>query len=137
MRAKFYYLQSTAHRMIKLAIQNGDIIRPQNCEICGKPDDLIEAHHHDYSLPLDVIWLCRSCHLKAHGKRLVVHTKRFDAANIVRKHLLDNPQDLDMSAYRLAEFLNVGKSTVNNVQRELKGQNGHSANGHTNGNSGH
>lgn len=56
------------------------------------------------------------------------HTKKPDASEIVRKHLLDNPQDLDTSAYRLAEFLNVGKSTVNNVQRELKGLN-HSSNG--------
>ena len=34
------------------------------CQICGDPE--VEMHHHDYDKPLDVIWLCRSCHLEYH-----------------------------------------------------------------------
>lgn len=35
------------------------------CAQCGKtPTD---GHHHDYSKPLDVTWLCRSCHMRLHG----------------------------------------------------------------------
>lgn len=34
------------------------------CEKCNSQDS--EMHHEDYSKPLEIIWLCRSCHLKLH-----------------------------------------------------------------------
>lgn len=46
---------------VRRAIEKGVLIRPDRCELCGKeckPD----AAHHDYSLPLSVHWLCKSCH---------------------------------------------------------------------------
>lgn len=51
------------HYAISDAIRRGDIMRPDNCQECGiscKPD----AHHPDYTKPLDVQWLCRICHAK-------------------------------------------------------------------------
>ena len=35
------------------------------CEKCANPKS--EAHHPDYSKPLDVMWLCRRCHRIEHG----------------------------------------------------------------------
>ena len=32
---------------------------------CGNIN--VEAHHEDYSKPLEVIWLCRECHLEHHS----------------------------------------------------------------------
>ena len=46
-------------------IASGAITR-QPCEACGEPRS--EAHHHDYSKPLDVQWLCRTCHTQEHAK---------------------------------------------------------------------
>jgi transcription elongation factor Elf1 len=44
------------------AIKNGTIqVLP--CLICGEK---AEAHHHDYSRPLDVMWLCSKHHREAH-----------------------------------------------------------------------
>jgi hypothetical protein len=36
------------------------------CSICGA--ERAEAHHPDYSKPLDVIWLCKTHHAQAHRK---------------------------------------------------------------------
>ena len=36
-----------------------------NCEKCGSVNR-VEAHHHDYNLPLDVTFLCKACHTTWH-----------------------------------------------------------------------
>ena len=56
-----------SRRMVYQAIRSGRITKPDHCEHCGlivareKPHEL-QAHHEDYSRPLEVQWLCYSCH---------------------------------------------------------------------------
>jgi hypothetical protein len=45
------------------AIQGGRIT-PLPCLVCG---ERAEAHHPDYSRPLDVVWLCPAHHRQAHA----------------------------------------------------------------------
>jgi hypothetical protein len=52
-----------AHNTVNRAITNGILIR-EPCEICG--DKKTEAHHDDYSKPLDVRWLCSKHHKAWH-----------------------------------------------------------------------
>lgn len=40
-------------------------IKKLPCRDCGSEKS--EAHHEDYDKPLEVIWLCRDCHLKLHN----------------------------------------------------------------------
>lgn len=40
-------------------------IKKEDCKTCGSSKS--EMHHSDYSKPLEVTWLCRSCHLKEHA----------------------------------------------------------------------
>lgn len=119
-RANYYYLQSYAHNMVKLALRQGDLIKPNCCSKCGNYDSLIEAHHYDYSLPLSVIWLCRSCHLKIHGSRLRMHTKVQNASELARAYFNAHPEALDMPARELVDVIGVGKSTINNVQQSMR-----------------
>lgn len=41
------------------AVRSGKLVR-QPCEVCGKLP--VEAHHEDYTKPLEVHWLCREHH---------------------------------------------------------------------------
>ena len=55
-----------AHHVVQNAIETGALKR-QPCVKCGAtPTD---AHHEDYTRPLDVEWLCRRCHLNEHRRR--------------------------------------------------------------------
>lgn len=56
------------HRVAR-AIKSGKILKPECCSICGKKGKTV-AHHHDYSKPLDVIFVCQSCHKRIHAGTL-------------------------------------------------------------------
>lgn len=51
-----------AQRRVAYAVEKGRLLRPSACEKCGTVGK-IEAAHKDYTAPLDVRWLCRSCHV--------------------------------------------------------------------------
>lgn len=62
-RAKFP-LKNRARGILNNHTRNGRILK-EKCKICGKLK--VEAHHPDYSKPLEVIWLCIYHHKKLHG----------------------------------------------------------------------
>ena len=53
------------------AMRTGRLV-PQPCEECGA--ERVEAHHDDYSRPLDVRWLCRRHHSYQH-RALILKTR--------------------------------------------------------------
>ena len=67
-RANAAYLErypekNRARHVVNNAIRNGTIIR-QPCFQCG--NERAEAHHEDYSKPLEVIWFCDFHHKERH-----------------------------------------------------------------------
>lgn len=54
--------RALARAKLHYAVAVGTIIRPTRCELCGRNNSAIEAHHPDYTHPLSVRWLCRACH---------------------------------------------------------------------------
>lgn len=67
-RIEYYHTHKnmeSARRKVRQAIQCGKIM-PYFCEVCGKS---AEAHHDDYSKPLDVRWLCSIHHKRLHREK--------------------------------------------------------------------
>lgn len=54
-----------AQMLIHYSLKTGVIKKPKFCEKCGE-DKVLQGHHMDYSKPLDVLWLCPSCHKAVH-----------------------------------------------------------------------
>ena len=65
--AKKYPSKARARGIVKNHIKYGKIKRPTICSCCNRKD-VIHAHHEDYSKPLEIIWLCASCHRLLHKR---------------------------------------------------------------------
>lgn len=57
-------IKREAHDKVRQAILKGNLQR-QPCEKCNTTDK-VEAHHEDYSKPLEVMWLCDAHHKERH-----------------------------------------------------------------------
>lgn len=69
-----YPLKTKARGAVSSAILCGTIDRPNICSTCNKKC-VPEAHHHKgYALEfhLDVIWVCKKCHLDLDAKQLPI-----------------------------------------------------------------
>ena len=56
-----------AQTALNNALRDGKLVKG-NC-VCGESEGVV-GHHHDYSQPLDVVWMCRRCHGLEHRKGL-------------------------------------------------------------------
>lgn len=57
-----------AQTIVANAIRCGRLVR----QVCEKCNTIGEAHHSDYSKPLEVRWLCRKHHMELHRKDAVL-----------------------------------------------------------------
>ena len=57
-------LLNRANNAVRRALKTGRLVRASACEWCGATDRKIAGAHHDYSKPLEVTWLCYSCHCR-------------------------------------------------------------------------
>lgn len=61
-RKKFPYLKP-AYIAVQIAVNNGSL-KKENCVVCGNIKS--QAHHEDYTKPLDVVWYCKRHHMDRH-----------------------------------------------------------------------
>lgn len=69
-RAK-YPDKAKARNAVSNAIRDKRLFR-EPCKYCGDPKS--QAHHHDYSKPLDVTWCCFKCHREIEHKQTTTET---------------------------------------------------------------
>jgi hypothetical protein len=54
-----------AHITVYRALKSGKLVKPKTCADCLQ-ERRLSAHHEDYTKPLEVDWLCSSCHKLRH-----------------------------------------------------------------------
>lgn len=55
-----------AQTSVNNAVRDGRLVKAVACEECGATDRSIHAHHRDYAVALEVVWLCVVCHKAEH-----------------------------------------------------------------------
>lgn len=65
-------LKRKAWNALYYALKTNKITKPDKCDICGKVDNNIQAHHHDYTKSLEVAWCCQWCHAELDNTRRCV-----------------------------------------------------------------
>jgi ribosomal protein S27AE len=77
--------QARAKWLVQAAVKRGKIKKPPVCQRCGQlfPKEKLQAHHHDYSRPLDVSWYCDKCHKQIHAE-LGKDWKEFTGFSVTR-----------------------------------------------------
>lgn len=55
------WLEREAHRLIKEAVDRGQIIKPLFCSVCHETGPVYPVHTRGYEQPLAVIWACKKC----------------------------------------------------------------------------
>ena len=75
--AERYPEKKLTARIVRNALERGEIIRPSTCPICGEAArlgrdgrSLIHAHHDNYNKPLGIRWMCVMCHSLEHRRVL-------------------------------------------------------------------
>ena len=53
------------HNTLNNAVRDGKIDKPTECPKCRRTVRLM-GHHHDYTKPLEVEWMCGKCHYEHH-----------------------------------------------------------------------
>ena len=60
-----------AAMMVRYAVVHGQIIKPSKCARCGEERKVV-GHHADYDKPLEVEWVCHSCHKEIHAENSII-----------------------------------------------------------------
>lgn len=64
-----YQTEHQVRGIFRRWVKANGIEPPEICTRCGKPGRMV-AHHSDYSKPLEVEWICHSCHAFEHIEAL-------------------------------------------------------------------
>lgn len=107
-----------AQKVVDAALKCGALTNPGVCFGCGckAEERRIEAHHHDYSKPLDVVWLCTTCHRQLDAQRRVREGKSpygmGNGANVLDVFTANDLPTPYCSPAELAKAVGVSPQTI-------------------------
>jgi hypothetical protein len=65
--------QAAAGKALRAAVKRGEVAKADRCQARGcSSSKSIEAHHHNYQRPLEILWLCAACHRRGHARGYIL-----------------------------------------------------------------
>lgn len=120
-------LQTKAYGIVKRALIKGLLIRPNSCTRCSFTKQTkdnrsyIQAHHHDYTKPLDIEWICAKCHRKETPHPIVVDwLHKSGSENSIAKFTDNDVYEIRKSKKtnrQLAKIYNVHYTTIGRAKK--------------------
>jgi hypothetical protein len=111
---------------LRAAIKRGIVTRPEVCQKCGlipprnaKGYSGIHGHHHDYTKPLDVEWLCAKCHRAVTPFPEIVGAKVFgekNGASKLNEQLVAEIRASPESCVAIAKRLGVSFQLISRIR---------------------
>lgn len=97
-----------AHAAVQRAVKRGVLVKPKTCDECHQTGRITAAHD-DYSSPIDVRWLCWSCHVRwDRSQPKLQATHEFaDLDALIEEARLQQHPSIDTTFDRLIERLAV------------------------------
>lgn len=102
-----------ARAKVNYLLRTGKLNRPLVCTKCGKSGD-IRAHHENYDKPLEVVWLCNSCHSKLKTPNHKI-PERGNGGNRAKTDRDNKIYDLYTKGYRYKSIVNIFKMKTSAV----------------------
>jgi hypothetical protein len=102
---------------VYINLRNGNLKKPEKCSnfnINFECKGRLEAHHEDYSKPLDIVWLCKNHHTVADIKRRwISKIEKNYVINIKSKHFpnfkYEPKKTKRIISYKYKKCLNCGR----------------------------
>lgn len=73
-----------AHSIVNEALKTGKLKKPNKCSNCNQEKN-VQAHHEDYNKPLEIIWLCVSCHSQLHKQKKIENGYEYKEHKYIKK----------------------------------------------------
>jgi ribosome-binding protein aMBF1 (putative translation factor) len=105
-----------ARQLVQRAVKTGRLVRPDACERCGT-EGWVEAHHPDYTKPLDVEWLCGDCHRSEHQAPPTRRKELTPKSAIVGARIREGREALGLSQEAFADRLDTSHQQVGRIER--------------------
>lgn len=100
-----------ANQIVNKAVKEGRLKKPLSCKKCKKVNKIV-GHHDDYSRPLDVTWVCESCHMKIHYKPLLNKDQLFILSSTIKEFRRASM----ITKAQLSRELDVSYTTVSRIE---------------------
>ena len=89
-----------AHSIVSNAIR-GNKLKKKKCIVCR--NEKSEAHHDDYSKPLEILWFCRQCHMNYHRYKKI--WEKSTAATHIPKSSLPSADEIEAELMLLVGYM--------------------------------